>query len=266
MPLARQKGQRTSKPRAYTKASSPRHRSEDWPKIRTRSPAPIRKGGCSPLDEDAGCNARSVNKRKARRERETERERERGGGRERVDHKCTHACTSRPKTGAKSRIRVDAARRDAIRCDTARYDATQRAANFTQHSPFKSPSGSGGGGSSGGNGLNLDARLGDDSSSTGRLSSFRYAPIKCARPLPLLRSPLVLVLLLHSSSFLPRRDVKRRSVTPHGPNDILVGLLERALPAIYAYIYIYIYMYIYIYIHIYIYMYIYIYIYMRVYV
>jgi len=54
MPLARQKGQRTSKPRAYTKASSPRHRSEDWPKIRTRSPAPIRKGG-SLLSIGQGC-------------------------------------------------------------------------------------------------------------------------------------------------------------------------------------------------------------------
>lgn len=108
-------------------------------------------------------------------------------------------------------------RRDAMRCDSTRC-----AANFTQHSPFKSPSGSGGGGGggSGGSGLNLDARLGGDSSSTDRLSSFRqYAPIKCCTP------PFRFSVLLSSSSrccalfLLPPptrrlRDVQRRLMAP----------------------------------------------------
>lgn len=163
--------------------------------------------------------------------------------RESAEHVNTRAHThtrmyipdEKPEREENSRIRLD-----RTRCDDANAQA-----NFTQHSPFKLPSGGGsgddgdGGGSGGsGSGLNLDERLGGDSSSTGRLSSFRYAPIKHARLLPLLRSPLVLVLLLllllHSSSFLPRRDVKRRSAAPHGSNDILVGLLERAFPAVYV--------------------------------
>lgn len=110
--------------------------------------------------------------------------------------------------------RVTITRPASVNSRSTQRDATRRAADFTQHSPFKSPSGGGGddgGGGGGGGGLNHDARrrvsaaspLSDtlrcDNISTHSYPAPPFSSRSLVRSLLLL---LMLLLLLQASSFL----------------------------------------------------------------